>query len=104
MSEDKQIIYYESLHSKVHWKYKSWLEDDFEIIKLQDIWREENYCYGVDQYIKGFIEIMKERVIRYLPDLEKVNVILATLDRNNLLHRLIISVSEMMVKMLNLYP
>lgn len=104
MSNHKQIIYYESLHSKVNWKYKSWLEDDFEIIKLEDIWRKENYCYGVDQYIKQFIEVMKERIIRYLPELKKVHVILATLDRNNLLHRLIISVSEMMVKMLNLKP
>lgn len=102
MSEDKEIIYYENLHSKVHWKYKTWLEDDFEIIKLEDVWREEKYCYGVDQYINQFIEVMKERVIRYLPELEKVDVILATLDRNNLLHRLIISVTDMMIKILNL--
>lgn len=102
MSDHKEIIYYESLHSKVHWKYKSWLEDDFEIIKLEDIWREENYCYGVDQYIKQFIEVIKERVIRYLPELEKVNIILGTLDKNNLLHRLIISVTEMINQMLKL--
>ena len=104
MQQDKEIIYYENLHSKVHWKYKTWLEDDFEIIKLEDVWREECLCYGVDQYINSFIEVMKERVIRYLPELEKVHVILATLDRNNLLHRLIISVSEMMIKILNLKP
>lgn len=102
MSKDKEIIYYENLHSKVHWKYKTWLEDDFEIIKLEDVWREENYCYGVDQYIKQFIGVMKERVIRYLPELEKVDVLLMTLDRNNLFHRLIISVTDMMIKMLNL--
>ena len=102
MQEDKEIIYYETLHSKVHWRYTTLLENDFEIIKLQDVWREETYCFGVDQYIKKFIEVMKERVIRYLPELEKVDVILATLDRNNLLHRLIISVRDMMVKMLNL--
>lgn len=102
MQQDKEIIYYETLSSKVHWRYKSLLEDDFEIIKLEDVWREESYCYSVEQYIKNFIEVMKERVIRYLPELEKVDVILATLDRNNLLHRLVISVSDMMVKMLNL--
>ena len=78
------------------------LEDDFEIIKLEDVWREENYCYGVDQYIKQFIGVMKERVIRYLPELEKVNVVLLILDRNNLLHRLMISVTEMIKQMLNL--
>ena len=102
MSEDREIIYYENLHSKVHWKYTSIYEDDFKIIKLEDVWREECVCYGVDQYIKSFIEVMKERVIRYLPELGKVNVILLTLDRNNLLHRLIISVSNMMIKILNL--
>jgi len=102
MSNHKQIIYYESLHSKVHWKYKSLLEDDFEIIKLEDIWREENYCYGVDQYIKQFIEVIKERVIRYLPELKKVDILLATFDKNNLLHYLIISVTEMINKILNL--
>lgn len=102
MSKDKQIIYYENLHCKVHWKYKTLLEDDFEIIKLEDVWREENYCHGIDQYINQFIEVMKERVIRYLPKLEKVHIILATLDRNNLLQRLIISVGVMMSKMLNL--
>ena len=102
MSTDKEIIYYENLHSKVHWRYKSLLQDDYEIIKLEDVWREECICYGVDQYIKGFIEVMKERVIRYLPKLEKVNVLLMTLDKNNLLHRLIISVTDIMIKMLNL--
>lgn len=102
MSEDKQIIYYETLDSKIHWRYKSRLDDDFEIIKLEDVWREESCCFGVDQYIKNFIEVIKEKVIRYLPELEKVHVILDTLDRNNLLHRLIISVTDMMFKILNL--
>lgn len=102
MLEDKEIIYYEHLHCKVHWKYTSWFEDDFEIIKLDDVWREESYCYGVEQYIKLFIGVMKERVIRYLPELRRVKVILKTLDKNNVLHRLAISVTDMMIKMLNL--
>jgi len=102
MSKDKEIIYYETLHSKVHWRYKSLLQDDYEIVKLDDVWREEYVCYGVDQYIKGFIEVMKERVIRYLPEIKKVNVMLGILDKNNLFHQLIISVTKMMKKILNL--
>ena len=100
--ENKQLIYYENLHSKVHWKYTSNFKDDFEIIKLEDVWREENCCYGVNQYIKKFIEVMKERVIRYLPELEKVHIILAIFDKNNLFHRLAISITDMMNKILNL--
>jgi hypothetical protein len=32
MSQDKEIIYYESLHSKVYWRYKTAFRNDFEII------------------------------------------------------------------------
>jgi hypothetical protein len=100
--QDKEIIYYEHLHCKVHWKYTSSFQYGFEIVRLEDILREENYCYGVDQYIKRFIDVLKERVIKYLPELKKVHVILHTMDKNNLLHRLVISVTERIVKMLNL--
>ena len=100
--EDNQLIYYENLHSKVQWKYTSIFEDDFQIIKLEDVWREENYCYGIERYIKQFIEGIKERVIRYLPELEKVQIILAIFDKNNLFHRLAISVTDMIIKILNL--
>lgn len=102
MSQHKEIMYYERLHSKVYWRYKTDIQNDFEIIKLEDVWREENYCYGVEQYITQFVEVMKERVIRYLPELEKVDILLATFDKNNLLHYLMISITEMIKQILNL--
>lgn len=98
--QDKEIIYYETIGSKVHWRYKSWLEDDFEIIKLEDVWREESYCYGVEQYIKDFAEGIKEKVIRYLPNLNDVDITFGIFDKNNLFHRLAILVVELTVKML----
>lgn len=101
MQEDKEIIYYETLSSKVHWRYKSLLEDDFEIIKLEDVWREESYCYGAEQYIKDFAEGIKEKVIRYLPNLNNVDITFGIFDKNNLFHRLAISVVELSVTMLN---
>lgn len=100
--DKNKIIQYENLHCKVYWKYNSWFQNDFEIIKLKDVWREECFCYGVDQYIRYFIDTIKEKVIRYLPKLEKVNIILTTFDKNNLLQRLIISVTDNMIKLLNL--
>jgi len=100
MQQDKELIYYETLSSKVHWRYKSLLEDDFEIIKLEDVWREESYCYGVEQYIKDFAEGIKEKVIRYLPNLNDVDITFGIFDKNNLFHRLAISVIELTVKML----
>jgi len=100
MQEDNEIIYYETVGSKVHWRYKSLLEDDFKIIKLEDVWSEESYCYGVEQYIKVFVEGIKEKVIRYLPNLNEVDISFGIFDNNNLFHRLAISVVELTVKML----
>lgn len=101
MQPDKEIIYYETFGSKVHWRYKSLLEDDFEIIKLEDVWREETYCFGVKQYIQHFAEGIKEKVIRYLPNLNDAHITFEIFDKNNLFHRLAISVVELTEKMLN---
>jgi len=51
MSRNKEIIYYENLHSKVHWRYTSIFEDDFQIIKLEDVWREECICLERRMYL-----------------------------------------------------
>ena len=45
----KQLIYYETLHCKVNFKYKTILKDDFEIIDLKDIDREKGYCFGEEK-------------------------------------------------------
>jgi hypothetical protein len=92
----KQIIYYEDLHCKVNFKYKTVLQDDFDIIDLKDIERENGYCIGSDQYIKQFIEVMKERVIKKLPVLNKVKIILAIFDKNNMWHRFMITTVKML--------
>lgn len=87
---NKQLICYESIHCKIHWKYTTLLKDDFEDIKVSDIKRELGYCYNSNQYIMRFIETMKHRVIRFLPELKNVKIMLGVFDKNNLLHRLMI--------------
>jgi hypothetical protein len=86
----KELICYEQIHCVVNWKYKSFLEDDFEIIKVSDIHREIYSCYGSTAYIMRFIEMLKDRVIRLLPNLNKVKIIIGVLDNNNVLHRLMV--------------
>jgi hypothetical protein len=98
----KQLICYESLHCKVNFKYKTVLKDDFEIIDLKDIERERRFCYGEEQYIKGFIEVMKERVIKKLPELNKVKIILGIFDKNNMWHRFMITTAQMLFKILKI--
>lgn len=84
----QKLICYEDIHCKLNWKYKSLLKDDYVIISVTDIEREINYCYNSTQYIMSFIEMLKHRVIRLLPDLNKVQIMIGIFDKDNLLHRL----------------
>ena len=86
----KTLIYYEDIHYKLNWKYKSLLKDDYEIINVTDIVKEINYCYDSTQYIIRFIEMLKDRVIRLLPHLNKVKIMIGVFDKDNVLHRLIV--------------
>jgi len=97
--QENQLIYYEHLFSKVHLKYKTSFPMSSEI-KLEDLYYEKEYCYGIDDYIKKFIEVIKDKVIRYLPNLKKVQIILGVFNNNNLFHHIIISVYNMMTKIL----
>jgi hypothetical protein len=96
------LIHYENIHCKVKFRFKSWLQNNFEIDDLTEIEREQQYCYGTDQYIRNFIGVMKERVIRHLPCLRKVKIKLGILDKDNMWHRFIIATVEMLAKMLNI--
>jgi hypothetical protein len=89
MSE-KKLICYQEIHCVLSWKYKSYLKDDFEIIAVSDIEREIKYCYDSRQYIIRFIEMLKERVIRLLPNLHEVKIMIGVFDKNNILHRLMV--------------
>jgi len=97
-----QLIHYEKLECKVNFKWKTIFENDFEIIDLKDIKRERSQCYGELQYIKNFIEVMKERVIRKLPQLNKVKITLGIFDKNNVIHRLMVSTFQMLFKILKI--
>lgn len=98
----KQLIYYESLQCKVKFKYKTILQDDFDIIDLKDIERENRYCFGSEQYIKNFIEFMKEKVIKKFPQLNKVKIILGVFDKNNIWHRFMITTVQLLHKILKI--
>lgn len=96
----KKIICYEDIKYRVTWKYKSLLKDDFTIINVSEIEREINYCNDSTQYIMTFIDMLKHRVIRSLPNLNKVEIIIGVFDKDNVLHRLIIGAYYIICNML----
>lgn len=97
---EQSLICYEQISSKIQWKYTTTFKDDFEDIKVTDIEREICYCYGSTQYIMGFIELMKHKVIRVLPNLHKVEISLGIFDEHNILHRLMVGTYYLINKIL----
>jgi hypothetical protein len=97
-----RLIFYENIHYKVNFEYKTILKEDFNIIDLKDIEREKKYCYGEEQYIKNFIEVMKEKVIKKLPKLNNVKIMIGVFDKNNIWHRFMVTTLQILYQILKL--
>ena len=103
----KQIIYYETLHWKINLK-KRVLQNDFDMINIKDnidlknIERKKSYCVGSDQYIKSFIEHIKEKVIKKLPNLNEVKIMIGIFDKNNIWHNILITTLKMLSSILKI--
>ena len=96
----KKLICYEKTHAKLHWTYKSFFKNDYEIIDVADIEREIEYCSDSTHYIMAFIEMLKHKVIRRLPDLSKVQMRIGVFDKDNVLHRLMVGAYYVICNML----
>jgi hypothetical protein len=74
-------------------------EDDFTLDNLE---KEIIYCKNDVDYIKSFIEHIKEKVIKKCKNLKSVKIMLATFDKNNLIHKIIIIIVNMMKDLLKI--
>ena len=59
-------------------------------------------CKNDVDYIQEFIEHIKEKVIRKCKNLPSVKIMLATFDKNNLMHKIIIVIANMMKNLLKI--
>jgi hypothetical protein len=75
---------------------------DYEVSKLVDIKEELKYFTDVNNYIRCFIEHLKNNVIKKLPNLNSVKIELSIFDRDNILHRFVILISNMLHDLLKL--
>ncbi len=74
-------------------------EDDIRVDNLE---QEKLYFKNDVDYINGFIEHIKERVIKKCKNLNSVKIMLATFDKNNLIHKIMVAVANVMKKMLKI--
>ena len=71
-------------------------------IKLDNLEKEIIYCKNDVDYIKCFIDHIKEKVIKKCKNLSSVKIMLATFDKNNIIHKIIIVVGNMMKNLLKI--
>ena len=74
-------------------------EDD---IKLDNLEKEIFYCKNDVEYMRNFIEHIKESVIKKCKNLSSVNIMLATFDKNNIIHKIMIVITNMMRNLLKM--
>jgi hypothetical protein len=74
-------------------------EGNFQLDNLE---KEIFYCKHEVDFIKRFIEHIKENVIRKCKNLGSVNIMLATFDKNNLMHKIIIVITDLMHNLLQI--
>ena len=92
-------FYGDTINSKVY--YNKGLID-YNVIKITDINVKNMYFQNTQQYIQSFIENIKENVIKKLPNLKLVSIELFTLDKNDILCRFIVTVSNLIQDFLKL--
>ena len=71
-------------------------------IKLYNLEKEIIYCKNDVDYIRSFIEHIKDRVIKKCKNLNSVKIILTIFDKNNIIHKLIVVITNMMHNLLKI--
>jgi len=75
---------------------------DHEISKVTDIIKENKRFNTVEQYFYHIINNIKDNVIKKFENLKLIKIQLSIFDKDNIWHRLIISVSKLLVDFLKL--
>jgi aspartate carbamoyltransferase regulatory subunit len=73
---------------------------DYEVENLEIIQHKNQHFKSVNDYIKHFIDNIKDNVIKHLPNLSLLQINLGIFDNYNILHRLIVTIKNMIQEIL----
>ena len=71
-------------------------------VEIKNIIRKNFYFRTIDEYVRIYIEMVKENVIRYLDNLNAVSFNTFIIDKNNIKHRILISLYDITCDLLNI--
>lgn len=69
---------------------------DHNVERLDDVHHKIRRFKSVDHYIKSFIDHIKHNVIKQFPNLSLLQIYLNVFDDGNIIHRLIVTVANML--------
>jgi|LauGreDrversion4_2_1035121.scaffolds.fasta_scaffold06638_3 hypothetical protein len=75
---------------------------DHEIQKIEDIQQTIRKFKNTDDYIRHFIDTIKSKVIKTLPNLNLVQIQLQLFDKTNIIHRLFENATKMLFYILSI--
>ena len=75
---------------------------DHEVVMIKNVQHQILHFKNTDNYIINFIDQLKNNVIKCYPNLSSINIYLNIFDSNNILHRLMITVANMLQDLLKL--
>jgi uncharacterized coiled-coil DUF342 family protein len=75
--------------------------NEYDII-LDSLEKEIFYCKNDIDYMRSFIDHIKEKVIKKCKNLSSVKIMLATFDKNNLIHKLMVVITNMVWNLLKI--
>jgi len=75
---------------------------DHDVERLENIHHKIRYFRDSDHYIKGFIDHIKHNVIKKFPNLSSIQIELFVFDKNNIFHRLMVTVGNMLREILKI--
>jgi hypothetical protein len=75
---------------------------DHDVERLENIHHKIRPYKDSDHYIKGFIDHIKHNVIKKFPNLSLIEIAISVFDNNNILHRLIVTVANMLQDILKI--
>ena len=81
---------------------KSFFTSFEDSIQLQNLDNELVYCKDDVDFIRCFIDNIKEKVIKKCKNLSSVKILLATFDKNNTIHQLAVAIANMMRNLLKI--
>ncbi len=93
-----------NLIMEISWKAKlnKSFFSDYNIIEINDIKQNTIYYKNEKEYIKLFIDKLKDKVFRNLPNINNISIKLGIFDKNNIFHILFNQMIDKIMKILQL--